>query len=250
MIRVHKPAVAPAVLATKGAAETARLCAAYDAHRGDYRAGVRVFKFDRALYGDPEVRDALRRAQNGKCAFCEAKITHVMYGDVEHYRPKGGFMRGAELQRPGYYWLAYAWDNLVLACQLCNQRHKRNAFPLAGGSRRSRSHRGDVTKEAPRFVHPAQEDPSAVIGFREHVAYAVGGDRRGKETIRGLGLNRKEIRGHRERFHETLRALRLAAAVSPSPAREAAQRLLDKAVRDDAEYAAMARAFLAANPSG
>jgi uncharacterized protein (TIGR02646 family) len=111
-----------------------------------------VFEFDRALYGDPEVREALRRAQHGKCAFCEAKITHVMYGDVEHYRPKGGFMRGGSLQRPGYYWLAYAWDNLVLACQLCNQRHKRNAFPLAGGSRRARSHRGDVAKEAPKRI--------------------------------------------------------------------------------------------------
>lgn len=210
-----------------------------------------MFEFDRALYGDPEVREALRRAQHGKCAFCEAKITHVMYGDVEHYRPKGGFMRGGSLQRPGYYWLAYAWDNLVLACQLCNQRHKRNAFPLAGGSRRARSHRGDVAKEAPRFVHPAQEDPSAVIGFHEHVAYAVGGDRRGRETIRGLGLNRAEIRGDRERFLEKLRVIRdLAAAVPPSPARGAAQRLLDEAVRDDAEYAAMARAFLKANPSG
>lgn len=252
MIHVQKPVAVPVILTTKGAAETARLCAEYDAHRDDYRSGARTFEFDRALYGHPEVKEALCQAQHGKCAFCESRITHVMYGDVEHYRPKGGFTRRGTLMRPGYYWLAYSWDNLLLACQLCNQRHKRNAFPLAGGSRRARSHHGDVAKEAPRFVHPAKEDPAVVIGFREHVAIAIHGDARGRRTIKGLGLNRETLKGERERFLKLLVALRDIARISPqTPERSAAERLLNDATHDDAEYASMARALLnsAAGPT-
>ena len=92
MIRVHKPATAPSTLATKGAAETARLCAEYDAHRGDYRRGMKRFDFDREIYGAPDVKAAIVTAQHGKCAFCESKLKHVMFGDIEHYRPKGGFI--------------------------------------------------------------------------------------------------------------------------------------------------------------
>lgn len=245
MIRIHKPTTVPAVLATKGAAETTKMRAEYDAHRKEYRSGAKIFQFDRKLYGDPEVKEALRHAQHGKCAFCESKIAHVMYGDVEHFRPKGGFKRRGELIKPGYYWLTYDWANLLLACQLCNQRYKRNDFPLAGGSRRARSHHADVMKEKPQFVHPAQEDPSAVIGFRDHIAYAVGDAARGRWTIRGLGLNRAALISERERHFTILKTLRdVARGAPPTPERSAALAKLLQAAEADQPYAAMVRAFL------
>lgn len=249
MIRIHKPATPPAVLTTRGASETARLCAEYDAHRAEYRSGALPTDFIADIYGAPEVRAALLAAQHGKCAFCESKIEAVMYGDVEHYRPKRGFARRRVLMRPGYYWLAYDWDNLLVACQLCNQRHKRNAFPLIGGSRRARSHHADVAKERPHFVHPTKEDPTAVIGFHDHVAYAVGDDVRGRWTIRGLGLNRPKLKEERERHLQFIKVLASLVRVQPpSPDRAAAEALLAEAVADDAEYAAMARVLLAAVP--
>jgi uncharacterized protein (TIGR02646 family) len=251
VIRVRKPAAPPAVLVTRGAAETARMCAAYLANRRDYRSGRRRFEFDRKLYGAPEVRRALLAAQHGKCAFCEARIAHVMYGDVEHFRPKGGFRRGKRLMLPGYYWLAYAWDNLLLACQLCNQRHKRSAFPLAKGAVRVRSHLGDLTKERPRFVHPANEDPEQLIGFREHVAYPIGDNPRALATITGLGLNREEIKAQRRRHWETLTHFLRVAHLTPTAAPSELNALIAEAIQavagaisDDAEYAAMARALL------
>nr|WP_239015299.1 AAA family ATPase [Archangium violaceum] len=78
----------------------------------------------------------------GKCAFCESQLAHISYGDVEHFRPKAGWRQeeGGPLGRPGYYWLAYEWTNLFLACTLCNQQFKRNLFPLRTPSRRARSH--------------------------------------------------------------------------------------------------------------
>src|SRR5262249_33142527 len=102
MIRVHRPPTVPLILATKGAAATAALCA-------DYLAGTREFIFDRDIYGAAEVKEALKQAQHDKCCFCESKVSHISFGDVEHFRPKAAVRQipGGSLRRPGYYWLAY-----------------------------------------------------------------------------------------------------------------------------------------------
>jgi hypothetical protein len=132
MIRIRKPRKAPEILRTKGKAKRKELCKAYLASPDDYRTGKRKPEFDSGIYGSRSVKRALIKAQHGKCAFCESKITHIAYGDVEHFRPKAGVRQKAsdKLQRPGYYWLAYEWRNLLLSCQLCNQRYKENLFPL------------------------------------------------------------------------------------------------------------------------
>ena len=129
MIKISKPP-APAVLQGRGQAKRAKHCADYDRSPADYEAGAKTFTFDDALYGHASVKQALIAAQHGKCCFCERKIGAE--GDVEHFRPKASFCQGerSPLERPGYYWLAYEWDNLLLACPICNQRFKRNYFPL------------------------------------------------------------------------------------------------------------------------
>jgi uncharacterized protein (TIGR02646 family) len=75
---------------------------------------LRNFEFKASVYGAKSVKKTLLTAQHGKCAFCESKFEHVAFGDVEHFRPKGGWIQtdGDQLTRPGYYWLAYEWSNL------------------------------------------------------------------------------------------------------------------------------------------
>ena len=63
---------------------------------------------------------------DGKCAYCEAPTSVVAFGDVEHYRPKSS-----------YWWLAYCYDNYLAACQLCNQKFKRDDFPIQNRKMRS-----------------------------------------------------------------------------------------------------------------
>jgi hypothetical protein len=100
MIRVHKPATPPAVLtAQETAAATQAHCTAYDSAPDEYRIGARTFSdgdFDRSIYAAEEVREALQDAQHRKCAFCESFFDHVAYGDIEHFRPKGGFRQRDE----------------------------------------------------------------------------------------------------------------------------------------------------------
>src|SRR5206468_3497187 len=149
MIRVHRPDDPPPLLKAKGKAATERLCRAFDEGRHEELRGEKAF--DKTVYGHKSVKDALREAQHGKCAFCESKVDHTAHGDVEHFRPKAGYRQsvGAPLESPGYYWLAYEWSNLFFACPKCNQSHKKNLFPLKRPGRRAKSHHHRLEDEEP-----------------------------------------------------------------------------------------------------
>jgi hypothetical protein len=54
-----------------------------------------------------DVKKALSGIYKNKCVYCEQKLEQF---HVEHYRPK-----------QVYYWLAFSWDNLIVACQFCNE---------------------------------------------------------------------------------------------------------------------------------
>jgi uncharacterized protein (TIGR02646 family) len=251
VIRIRKPATPPEVLRTKGARARRTLSAAYSRQPQAYASGTKSFKIDSDIYGHASVKQALLDAQHGKCAFCESKIAHIAYGDVEHFRPKAGCrqQKGHLLERPGYYWLAYEWTNLFLACTLCNQQFKRNLFPLSTPTRRARSHQDDITAEDPLLIDPAQEDPEALISFRQEVPYAVGGNARGAATIDALGLQREALAEQRRDRLAIVATLRSIIDSGLESHAAEARRMLDDMRKDSAQYASMTRAFLRAAPS-
>ena len=96
---------------------------------------------------------------------------------------------------------------MLFCCQICNQRHKRNYFPLVDAKKRARSHHDDVTKEQPLFIHPAEEDPHEFLEFNEEYLRAIGGNKRGEVTIEVLGLNRELIAERRRDVLAVLQTL-------------------------------------------
>ena len=150
---------------------------------------------------------------------CESKISHVSYGDVEHFRPKGGYRQqaGDNLSQPGYYWLAYEWTNLFLCCQLCNQRHKRNLFPLEKTVSRAKNHKADLSIEEPLFINPSLLDPEDYISFRRHEPYAIDDNHIGNETIRALELDRSKLNERREKLSDLFHKLYFIANFGPTP---------------------------------
>ena len=70
-------------------------------------------------YNQPEIKSALERETYGKCAYCESKLKHVEFGDIEHILPKH------KNARPDLY---VEWDNLTLACEVCNRKCKKDYF--------------------------------------------------------------------------------------------------------------------------
>src|SRR5262245_19740131 len=97
-----------------------------------------------ARYGHRDIKAALVEETNGKCAYCESKLLHIAYGDVEHIIAKA-----VDPSR------AYEWVNLTIACDKCN------------------TNKGD--KED--IVDPYRDDPAAALDFAgPWVAAAIGSD--------------------------------------------------------------------------
>lgn len=201
MIRIHKTAASPAILTTSGVTETGNVEASYNATPVQYRtrAGtpprmVKKMKFDATIYGHQSVKTLLISDQHEKCCFCESKFSETSHGDVEHFRPKGGYKKLAArtMTYPGYYWLAYNWDNLMFSCEKCNQSYKKNAFPLRNEATRKKDHihANTIAGEDRLLINPIIEDPSIWITFHEEVPVAVGGNQKGQLSIDTFGLDR------------------------------------------------------------
>jgi uncharacterized protein (TIGR02646 family) len=240
-------------LTGKGAVRTRQLCAQFNADRVAYQRGTIRFSFDPAIYGHDSVKNGLIRMQHKKCCFCEAYVRHISSGDVEHYRPKAGFRQqeGDDLERPGYYWLAYDWENLFFCCELCNRRHKRNLFPLADPARRGRNHDDPIARESPLFVNPTAEDPGLSISFRDEVPFPVAGNPKGAATIAALGLDRGELNEDRLRHLKVMRLMIALAALQPDgPEGRKARDWVERARSDEGDYSAMVRAELDRNHPG
>lgn len=79
------------------------------------------------------VKHELWEQQKMKCCYCEAH-SECVYHDVEHFRPKARANRMNGTVSPGYWWLAWTWENLLFSCQSCNRSAKKDLFPLETGS--------------------------------------------------------------------------------------------------------------------
>ena len=227
-----------------------------DAHKVEYENGAIDFKFDPKIYGNKNVKEKLIELQNGKCCFCESVIHANSYGDVEHYRPKAAWVQGNEaLNKPGYYWLAYDWDNLFYCCQICNEQFKKNYFPLATESNRAKNHHEDISKEVPLFIHPVNDNPEDHIEFIGDVPRPRNSSAKGKVTIERTGLNRDKLNDKRKRTFTALNHIYQLVKNHPDNPPELKQNAINvlleyhfNAHQDETEYASMLRCFFRKNP--
>lgn len=160
-------------------------------------------------------KDALRKACFDKCMYCESKISHTYYGDVEHIKPKDSFPE-----------LEFDWGNLGYACAKCNG---------------SKSNKHD--EELP-FINPFEENPNEFIVAAGHFLFQKRGNPRAEMTIYEIGLNRP---GLLERRMERMEAI---ANLVDKFERERNERLksliaqeLKNAIADDQPYSLVARSL-------
>jgi len=100
----------------------------------------------------PDVRGALYAMQGRVCAYCGADIDEAGI-DVEHFRPKSNV--DEDEMHGGYWWLAYDFENYFLSCIVCNQKYKRDRFPLSNGAVRvTYESRGQLATEDRILLDP------------------------------------------------------------------------------------------------
>ena len=210
-----------------------------------------------------EVKPALEKLFHDKCAYCETLMTASSDWDVEHFRPKGRVHEAPD--HPGYYWLAYTWENLYPSCQHCNQRRKdaprwddpasqpaagkADQFPLEDEATRAQSPDDDIADEATLLIDPCYDDPTDYLGH-DPVGniFALADNPYGEETIEVLHLGRRRLRDNRRRVMQRvvsiLKAIRKVQQANDPDMQEVLDNLsllLSEFIADDGEYAGAAR---------
>jgi uncharacterized protein (TIGR02646 family) len=168
--------------------------------------------YQKGRYNHLEVKAAVIAETHGKCAYCESKILHIDFGDIEHILPKK--------ERTDLW---FAWENLTLACSICNNT-KRAYFD----------------EELP-LLDPYEDECEERLRFFGPLVRSAIGDSSAFMTERILELNREKLVERRTERMDQLR--KLLEVVYSAPAALRAILIADfmKELANDKEYAAMAR---------
>lgn len=124
-------------------------------------------------YSHKEVKETLIKETYGKCAYCESKILHISFGDIEHILPK------SEVPEK-----CFEWSNLTLACTVCNNRKR------------------DFYDEFNRLIDPYEDKPSDHLFYGGPLLYSL--TERGDLTKLKIDLNRSELLENRTKHLKSL----------------------------------------------
>lgn len=116
-------------------------------------------------YNQEEIKNNLIKETHGKCAYCESKINHISFADIEHIIPKS--------KKPELY---VDWNNLTLSCEICNRTNKK-----------------DYYDPSDPIINPIQEEPSDYLIAYGNLILHKPGNRKGELTIKILDLNRPAL---------------------------------------------------------
>lgn len=175
--------------------------------------------FVEAIWRDDFVRAALEKLfAPGKCAYCESPLEETDW-DVEHFRPKGRVAENDD--HPGYYWLAYSWENLYPSCKPCNQRRrdkpiwgdssqrpargKADQFPLEDETTRAWNTHDSYRAERTLLIDPCYDTPEWYLTFeRDGRIRAIDDNIFGDATISVFHLDRRRLDRKRKAHIDTL----------------------------------------------
>ncbi|MCZ1266711.1 HNH endonuclease [Paenibacillus tundrae] len=115
-------------------------------------------------YRHAQIKQALLTESNNKCVYCESKIVHIDYGDVEHILPKS-------IHRE----LTFSWNNLTIGCSKCN------------------TNKSDYYNPDLPLLNPYTDEPEKCITFIGAFPYPTDGNAQAEVTIMKLKLDRSEL---------------------------------------------------------
>ena len=181
------------------------------------------------IYFHSSVRDALKILFSNKCAYCESKLDASYQADIDHFRPKAGAVgSNGEYWPDHYWWLAYTWSNLYLACRSCNN-FKGSKFPTDGKPAPLEASLAELQSEKRLLIDPCADDPL------KHLVFDASGivnakTEHGLATIAVLVLNRPDLVLQRD--SETLYLIKFIHSIRPRIKRIFAQYKINKGQSD------------------
>lgn len=176
-------------------------------------AGEKVPQNIERRYAHSEIKETLIEETFHKCAYCESKITHIDYGDVEHIEPKS-IIRNK----------TFDWINLTLSCRKCNQN------------------KGNYYDESLPLLNPYTDDVEEKIIFFGPFPSSRG--TQAEFTIRKLKLDRTELIERRVELVKTIQPLIDRYIDAQGALKILIYEDLIKYKERDKEYSSMMRTFL------
>ena len=163
-------------------------------------------------------KEALRDANFDKCMYCESRISHIDYANVEHIKPKA----------PGKYpEVECAWDNLGYACSRCN------------------TNKSDKYSETTPYIDPYSEDPEEHIFANGAFLFCKNGSERGEITIIDIKLNRVDlIEKRKERIEEVVKVMNACFRTKNAALRTNALKAIQEEALPDKEYSLVLKTLL------
>lgn len=209
------------------------------------------FEFDAKIWN--RAMRALTQLFRGKCGYCESLIPEGG-GVVDHFRPLSDAVGlDARSNADGYWWLAYQWENLYLACVTCS-RNKGHQFPVAGEHAIPETLGDALIREHSLLLDPCLDDAESYFSFERsgHVkeeGLAATNPifskslNRGRSTIEVFGLNRINLIQMRQAvIVETRRELSRATSAMRVGGRW--DNLILEVIAPSRSYLALRRQFL------
>lgn len=168
------------------------------------------------FYKTPKLKAHVTSECNEKCMYCESKVTHVYYGDVEHIRPKALFPT-ERLDPP----------NLGYVCAICNGA------------------KSDFWNDEVPLLNPFDDDPADhLLVWGNHVARRPG-SARGQLTAAKLELNRPALLERRkERIGHLEDLAHVYAMTAEGPVKDLIRAELRRHAKEDSEYSFFVREYL------
>lgn len=164
-------------------------------------------------YQHEDIKNALIDMCHSKCVYCESKLTHITYGDIEHFKPKSKYPEKS-----------VEWRNLLLSCEVCNRTFKR-----------------DIDNE--QLINPSDDEPNDHFHFdfdtSTKLANVLGITDSGLFTEKSLALNRYGLIKQRSSLVYKLWLLSNYYYTNPE-----VKEILDEAAQDSSEYSAFAKTII------
>lgn len=174
---------------------------------------------DGGNYKHPDNKNALRAAGFEKCMYCESKISHTYYGDIEHIKPKSKFPE-----------LEFKWENLGFVCAICNGIKK------------------DKFDDKTPLINPYEENPEDHVIVIGSFVKQKQGSERGELTIREIDLNRVPlIERRKERIDQIEKTINACFRTENESLKNNALAELKKDADSDKEYSLCIKYLLKAH---
>lgn len=175
----------------------------------------------KSRYRHKDIKAALLAETLGKCAYCESKVTHIAYGDIEHIVPKS--------KDPSR---AYDWANLTLACDVCNTNKG--------------DHYGDGQDEfEAEILDPYIDDPAQHLLFLREVVSPRPDSMRGFATEALMKLSRGDLlEKRRERMTFLDGLVRAYTLAEQKHKRLLLDDLYANHLTEESEYSASSKAYV------